>query len=363
MNPTSIQPSADVPLGTAHGWSVSVEQLGNNGWHEISSQFEDASLHQSWAMGAARWGRNNLYHAWVTYNGVVKAAAQIAVRNLGPIGISAAYVSWGPIWKRRDGARDLDAYSRLITALRHRFVDNSGLLLALMPTEADGEAGVHNVLVSRGFRHQPQIETYETLAINPSLPEIELQSALSQSWRRNLKKSNRHEFEIIVSDDGSGFEEFRYLYAQMKLTKTFKDSPVMTYLDEIEAQLPKTDNLRVYLARHNGVAVAGVIVWLSGVQASRQLAAATLEARNLRAAFHLDWHIVRDLGGNNITHYDLCGIDPLNNPGVYQYKLGLSGDLGKRIELPGQYWAYRNRIVQSLAHAGLRLRYLKQLLS
>jgi hypothetical protein len=346
--------------GEGERCSVMIEQLTQVQWHKILCQFEDASLHQTWPLGAARWGAENLYHAVITRDGTIMAAAQIAVRKMGPVGAVAAYISWGPVW-RRDGSRDRAAYNQLLIALRRKFVEEDGYMLALMPTDPGLSNDFDQSMKELGFRRQKGMETYETLIIDPQLPEADRMSGLGKNWARNWKRAGKKDIRVKVTTSGAGIEEFQNLYAQMKQLKPFEDTPVLVHLANVQDQLPDEEKLDIYLACCDGTPVAGIVVWKIGNRAYRILAATSKEGRKLGAAFYLDWHIVDVMRAKNINHYDLCGIDPKYNPGVHSYKKGLSGKTGTRIELPGHYWACRNNIVESAAKFALKLRERKRI--
>jgi lipid II:glycine glycyltransferase (peptidoglycan interpeptide bridge formation enzyme) len=57
------------------------------------------------------------------------------------------------------------------------------------------------------------------------------------------------------------------------------------------------------------------------------LLGATSEAGlNSKGAYLLQWSMIKWLKENGFKYYDLGGIDPDRNPGVYHFKKGVSGD-------------------------------------
>jgi lipid II:glycine glycyltransferase (peptidoglycan interpeptide bridge formation enzyme) len=55
------------------------------------------------------------------------------------------------------------------------------------------------------------------------------------------------------------------------------------------------------------------------------LGATSDDGLNARGAYLLQWTMIQWLKENGFKWYDLGGIDPQGNPGVYSFKKGLSG--------------------------------------
>jgi FemAB family len=55
------------------------------------------------------------------------------------------------------------------------------------------------------------------------------------------------------------------------------------------------------------------------------LGATSDDGLNAKGAYLLQWTMIQWLKENGIKWYDLGGIDPEGNPGVYSFKRGLSG--------------------------------------
>ena len=66
------------------------------------------------------------------------------------------------------------------------------------------------------------------------------------------------------------------------------------------------------------VALRGCLI--VGERAIDYLAATTLSGRDLRASFPVFWKLLQDCRERGVRFYDLSGIDPHKNPGVYTFK-------------------------------------------
>jgi hypothetical protein len=71
--------------------------------------------------------------------------------------------------------------------------------------------------------------------------------------------------------------------------------------------------------------VAGIIVSAMGDSAIYLLGATSDAGLSAKGAYLLQWTMIAWLKDRGIRYYDLGGIDPDGNPGVYYFKRGFSG--------------------------------------
>jgi hypothetical protein len=71
--------------------------------------------------------------------------------------------------------------------------------------------------------------------------------------------------------------------------------------------------------------VAGLVASALGDSAIYLLGATSDDGLTAKGAYLLQWTLIRWLKENGVRWYDLGGIDPEGNPGVYTFKKGLSG--------------------------------------
>jgi lipid II:glycine glycyltransferase (peptidoglycan interpeptide bridge formation enzyme) len=57
------------------------------------------------------------------------------------------------------------------------------------------------------------------------------------------------------------------------------------------------------------------------------------------ASYLVQWQILTQLAALGVSQYDLNGIDPVANPGVYHFKKGLAGRLGTEVTFAGHFQA------------------------
>ena len=83
--------------------------------------------------------------------------------------------------------------------------------------------------------------------------------------------------------------------------------------------------MRILICEQKGVPVAGIVTSAMGDSAIYLLGATSDDGLNAKGAYLLQWTMIQWLKENGFRWYDLGGIDPQGNPGVYSFKKGLSG--------------------------------------
>jgi lipid II:glycine glycyltransferase (peptidoglycan interpeptide bridge formation enzyme) len=83
--------------------------------------------------------------------------------------------------------------------------------------------------------------------------------------------------------------------------------------------------MRILICKEGGIPVAGVVASALGDTAIYLLGATSDHGLNARGTYLLQWTLIKWLRENGVKWYDLGGIDPGRNPGVYHFKKGLSG--------------------------------------
>ena len=93
----------------------------------------------------------------------------------------------------------------------------------------------------------------------------------------------------------------------------------------IQEDLPEPQRMRVLLCEDNGVPVAGLVASAMGDSGIYLLGATSDNGLNAKGSYLLQWTLIQWLKDKGIRWYDLGGIDPIGNPGVYLFKRGFSG--------------------------------------
>ena len=309
-------------------WQVEVDRATATEWSSMLDLFDDANIYQTWSYGAVRWGRKNLSHLVLKRNDEVLGMAQLRIVRPTRLNFGMAYLRWGPLCHRRGRELDAEAALRIALALREEYVCKRGLLLQILPN-AFVESPRATLFKSAfsGFTPEPQTaaNAYRTFVLDLAPPIPQLRKNLDGKWRNKLTQSEKKGLRVIAGNGTAEYRTFCQMYNEMWKRKTFETTVDVEEFGRIQEDLPEAHRMRILLCEQNGVSVAGLVATAMGDSAIYLLGATSDDGLNAKGAYLLQWTMIQWLKENGIKWYDLGGIDPEGNPGVYSFKRGFSG--------------------------------------
>lgn len=297
-------------------------------WQEVTSCFDDASIYQTHAYGAVRWGRDNLSHLVMRHGGRVLAAVQLRIVRVPVLPVGVAYARWGPLCRLRGEGPDPAVVQRMLDHMRQEYCRHRGLVLQIIPnTFADGGAGdpLAEALKNPACRVDSSIPPYRTIHVDLSPDAETIRKRFHQKWRNQLNGSERNGLQLEVSDHASAYEEFIRLYDEMRDRKGFDSAVDVHEFGSIQQELAAGNRMTVFLAKKEGQTVGALVCSLMGDTAIYLLGTTSPLGRNLKASYFLHWQAILWLKSRDARCYDLGGIDPDANPGGYHFKSGFGG--------------------------------------
>lgn len=157
-----------------------------------------------------------------------------------------------------------------------------------------------------------------TMELDLSRENPEMLASLSKNWRRNLKlaENNNLRISLWINPD---IDEIAAVYDEMQ---TRKDLPEQFSRDQLKNLFERVgSNFICFRAvDESGELVAFRGSLIIGDRAVDHLAATTKRGRDLRASYAVLWRLLQECRARNVKFYDLSGIDPHQNPGVYSFK-------------------------------------------
>ena len=154
----------------------------------------------------------------------------------------------------------------------------------------------------------------------------ELRKALDQKWRNQLNRAEKNGLAILEGRGAEHYEMFLKLYQEMWNRKKFDTTVDVGEFGRILRELAggiQVQDPDLPGQRRGGQRLVCSVVGNMGIY----LLGATSEAGlNSKGAYLLQWNMIQWLKENGFKYYDLGGIDPDRNPGVYHFKRGFSGD-------------------------------------
>jgi lipid II:glycine glycyltransferase (peptidoglycan interpeptide bridge formation enzyme) len=323
---------------TSH-FAVSVDHVTEPEWNTILPLFADANFYQTWAYGAVCWRQSQLSHVILRRNGEIVAAAQLRIARLPMVRAGVAYLRWGPLWRR--SYPDPEVLHAITEAIVNEYARRRGLLLRIVPNAFQEEPVAGLVLEewsSRGFQAARGALPYRTIRVDLSPTPDQMRKRLDQKWRNQLNSAERNGLNIIEGSDDELFARFLSIYDEMMGRKQFETTVSPPEFRQIQQRLPKDQKMIVLLAEKEGKLMSGIVGSALGDTGIYLLGATSDVGMKSKGSYLLQWRMMQRLKERGCKWYDLGGINPKRNPGVYHFKQGFGGQEVcqlNRVELKG----------------------------
>jgi lipid II:glycine glycyltransferase (peptidoglycan interpeptide bridge formation enzyme) len=309
-------------------WQVEVDHATPAEWSKMLELFDDANIYQTFAYGGVRWGARNLSHLALKADGEVLGIAQLRIVRPTPLKFGMAYLRWGPLCERRGKPRNPEIFKTMAHALVDEYVTKRKLFLRVLPNAFAGSPraeAMQSAFFGFACENLTAENTYRTfmLDLSPSLDE--LRSGLDKKWRNQLTRSEKNNLKVVAGEGSEEYRAFCQIYFQMRKRKTFETTVDADEFGLIQEALAESQRMRILLCEDKGVPVAGLVASAMGNSAIYLLGATSDDGLNSKGAYLLQWTLIRWLKERGVKSYDLGGIDPEANHGVYHFKRGFSG--------------------------------------
>jgi lipid II:glycine glycyltransferase (peptidoglycan interpeptide bridge formation enzyme) len=310
-------------------YQVEVDAVSSSEWSQLMELFEDANIYQTWAYGAVRWGARHLSHLVLKRNNEVVAMAQLRIVGLSKLKCGIAYLRWGPLCHLRGRELEADVVQRMARALRNEYVEGRKLCLRILPNAFTGSLRAQvfgtafSQFSSESASHANGYRTF-VLDLAPSLDE--LRKRLDRKWRNHLSRAEKNGLTIVEGEGLPEYQVFVDMYKEMWARKRFETSVDVDEFRRIQEGLTGSQRMRILICRQGDTPVAGIVCSAMGDTANCLLAATSDAGLQFKGAYLLQWTMIGWLKEHGFRYYDLGGIDPVTNPGVYRFKSGFSGN-------------------------------------
>ena len=324
--------------------------LDKTAWSDLLEQFDDATIYQTWSYGAVRWGVKNINHLVLKKGDELCGIAQVITKKIPVIGGGIAYIPWGPLWQRKGTERNLQTLHYLLRALKEEYVTRRRLMLRINPHIIDNDGQeIKTILDEQGFRLVSSSGAYRTLLLDLSPPLEEIRKNLNQKWRNQLNRAEKNEIKIIEGSSRELYAQFMKLQKEMLARKGYEPGVDYEEFGEIQHDLTSSEKMKIMICDDHGVPVTATIVTALGNKGIYLLGANGDKGLQLKGSYLLQWQMIKWMKEQGYRWYDLGGINPESNPGVYHFKSGLSG---KDVSHIGQYEICQNKISLFIVRLG-----------
>lgn len=324
-------------------WKVLDDVEAKASWDAWACQMPFASPFQSYAKGQVlrQVGTEPYFCACFDADGVVRAMALCTVKvRLWKAAIFAC--AGGPIGD-----------PSLWAGLRQALAEAAGVSLVYLRVRNDSPdcAMMASALARTGWRPAPLATgTSRTIMLDLSRPLDRIKADLDSKWRYDLKAATSQKL-VLQTNAGLDPKALNAIFSEMVATKQFAsttdEAKIRALVENRGANI-----LLVSAADAGGNIHAFMVALVLGDQAVNFIAATSPEGRKSRAAFAIYWHAIEALQGLGVRDFDLGGIDPEGNPGVYRFKSRTGGVERKMVgELEIANWAPLHGLVSAAASA------------
>jgi len=325
--------------------SGELQAVPRDEWEGVVDRFADASLYQTSVYGSVSWAEHQVERWILREGGTVAAMAMVRVIAVPFLRVGVAYVGWGPCCQLRGEAWSTEAFARVIRALVTKYVEKRGLLLRLTPhvfADAPHAPQALEILRAEGFGHD-DVAPYRTVRVDLDVSVEELRRRLAHKWRNQLNAAERNGLEVRAGTSDLLYAQFQELYDEMMARKQFETTVDLGTFRRLQAVLPERQKMQILIGVKDGAAQSGVIASGIGETGIYLLGATGDAGRNSKASYLLQWRMMNRLKESGCREYDLGGINPDTNPGVFHFKQGMGGaeasHIGAFSRSPG--WASR----------------------
>lgn len=277
-----------------------------DGWDEaLQKLVSPAPLLQSWGYGEVQAAEG-----WRVER-VELSGFLATVLLAGPGWLGRAYVPRGPVPATPAAVGELAAWA----AAR-------GLASLCVEPEAGPELA--GELRRLGFVPAPSVHPRHTLLV-PLGDEATLLASFKPKHRYNIRLAARRGVEVVEGAEATELHRLTQATARRQGISLPSEA-------QYRRRLEKLGWCRTYVARHQGRALAAILVARFAGRAYYLFGGSSDEGRELQPSYAAQWAAMRAAAAAGCRDYDLWGVPPAPDPshpwhGLWQFKTGFGGRL------------------------------------
>jgi lipid II:glycine glycyltransferase (peptidoglycan interpeptide bridge formation enzyme) len=196
-----------------------------------------------------------------------------------------------------------------------------------------------SIFAELGFQPTARLRSYRTIIKNLKGNRRQLRGSLSGKWCRELKHAEKSGLTITHGRTEAFIGRFLELYDQMR---QFKHFPVGVDPRTILSLPSESLGIQVLIVTMDGQDLAAHVQSHLGDTAALLFSATNDFGRRMKAGYQAFWSGMILAHKCGLGWYDLAGIDPIANPGLYRFKAKIGGQeitaIGPYEARPAGYW-------------------------
>lgn len=307
-------------------YTIEIDKITQAEWQSLVTHFRDYTLYQTWAYQQVRCQMDcqDISRAIVKdTNNCVVAMLQVRIKRIPLAGLRIGYVQSGPLIHRWDEKYSIDP--ELFALIRHAYLQKVDVLRIVPPVIADSSAKKHvDRLQLSGYYRVTRIPVYHTFQF-PLDDEESMRKRFDRTWRSSLKKAEQVGIDIKETTEMEGLEVLKQIYNLSKERKGFAGLDPKVFV-KTQKYLPPQEKMWTIVAYHQGKPVSAFGTSYLGHIAHGTIAGSTKEGLQCGASYLCWWRMLLAAKRAGMEVFDLGGIDPKNNPNVYQFKKRMGGE-------------------------------------
>ena len=286
-------------------------------WNKTIGHFDDVNVYQT-----SEWADHKSTSGWSVVrlvclaDGVRVVTAAQCLYRIGPISTVVVWVPGGPIG-------DLNTVTSIFVDLLKSHLNTKLIYVRIAVMRSSDHVTSRQLASYKWNKSTTTIGTKSSLVHLLDAEESIRLTRCSTNWRRNLKRSTKIQSSPYVwrkpdsTSLSSAYQEMND-YKQIEgvsLNRSAQDlqSAIDVFGDKLI--LVRSDD-----ADGNALAIRGAICF--GDTAWDYIAITTPAGRKTYASYAVFWTLAESCFQSGMHRFDLGGIDPINNRGVYDFKKG-----------------------------------------
>lgn len=229
------------------------------------------------------------------------------------------------VWMPGDLCGDLSQYGQDFIKFLKKDLKVSVVYVRTFSHREKTESNLHQMGLTGWKSSSLKLDSGQTMVLDLNRDLDEIRKNLRKSFRHNLNRFTKRLNNAEVCENPSA-KDIREVYESME---NFKGLQVQ-YSEEQLAQILEKHRGHIFIVRSRGKSGESNAIRACLIHGNRAwdfLAASNNEARNNYATFGLFWALIEECHKRGVQTYDLAGIDPINNKGVFNFKKGTGAEI------------------------------------
>jgi len=303
------------------------ENIDPNTWDKYIANHNGHPL-QSALWGEARKTIDGIESQYICHfsNNIPDFMARVETRSIKGMG-NIAWIPKGPVW---------DTHNPSILT---EFCDNL-------------RRNKYNLLVTDEYStsNNTSQQAVQTIYINLEQDIDTLFSNLDKQWRYGVRRAKKEGVEILSEQSETKIAEFFNLCQKISESKSFElpgSLPLVNFL--LTHSFNENVKFELITSNFEDQVISGAIIAKSGQNIHYFWGASDRNFPKLRGGEAVQWEVIESGSKQGFQRYDLEGIDPINNPGVFAFKKKMGGEI---VNLTGKQYLSLDGIGKVLKLAG-----------